>query len=186
VLKKYILARWETSVSFAEYLDKLDVKQAAEQAGIKLKEKHTVVPHVSRLPSHPFCLFLHHSSQRVCTPIDGPANGIPIFKDKNSSYLNVGVLFILARPPCSMRRSCRSASPAHLCPSVLWSSAACKSRCRCFSSKVIHMILRGIYVISTYVNTLDVTGCKQLNVRSIITDCLNEWRRAIESIVKFI
>jgi hypothetical protein len=48
------------------------------------------------------------------------------------------------------------------------------------------MILRGIYVISTYVNTLDVTGCKQLNVRSIITDCLNEWRRAIEFIANLL
>jgi hypothetical protein len=45
-LKKYIHARWENSGPFAEYLEKGHTKQTAEKAGVQLKHKHTVVPHV--------------------------------------------------------------------------------------------------------------------------------------------
>jgi hypothetical protein len=52
VLKKYMLARWDTSSLCAKYLDKSRAKKAAEKAGFKLKQKHTIVPHMSSSTNH--------------------------------------------------------------------------------------------------------------------------------------
>jgi hypothetical protein len=50
-IMKYYTAIYDNSSAFSRYLMKHDTADAARKAGVKLKSKHTIVPHVSLTPS---------------------------------------------------------------------------------------------------------------------------------------
>ncbi|KDQ11254.1 hypothetical protein BOTBODRAFT_463500 [Botryobasidium botryosum FD-172 SS1] len=66
-------ALYDNSKAFEKYLAVHGVAEALRRTGLKLKEKHTIVPH------------------RLLAPLDGPPSALPVFPDKESWYLNVGV-----------------------------------------------------------------------------------------------
>ena len=45
-LLKYYTAIYDNSFAFRKYLKKQGAEEAAQKAGVKLKSKHTIVPHV--------------------------------------------------------------------------------------------------------------------------------------------
>jgi hypothetical protein len=44
---KYLVAIHDNSTAFHQYLAKQGTEEAARKAGVKLKSKHSIVPHVS-------------------------------------------------------------------------------------------------------------------------------------------
>jgi len=47
VIFKYLVAIHDNSTAFYQYLTKQGTEEAAQKAGVKLKSKHSIVPHVS-------------------------------------------------------------------------------------------------------------------------------------------
>jgi hypothetical protein len=43
---KYYIAIYDNSTAFEKYLKKQGTEEAARKAGVKLKQKHSIVPHV--------------------------------------------------------------------------------------------------------------------------------------------
>src|ERR1700727_3712182 len=62
-LLKYYTAIYDNSFAFRKYLKKQGAEEAAQKAGVKLKSKHTIVPHVC--PPN-FAGFLLHSDFWLC------------------------------------------------------------------------------------------------------------------------
>ncbi|KAF9543453.1 hypothetical protein CPC08DRAFT_823704 [Agrocybe pediades] len=71
--KKYTVALYDTSEAFEKYLKRENTYQAAQDAGAKLKKKHTIVPH------------------RIWAPIDGPSSALPYCPTEESWYFKVHV-----------------------------------------------------------------------------------------------
>ncbi|KDR80410.1 hypothetical protein GALMADRAFT_242832 [Galerina marginata CBS 339.88] len=72
-LFKYFTAIYDNSAAFDEYLKKQHTEEAARKAGVKLKSKHTIVPH------------------RIGAPIDGAPSDLPQFSADDGWYWNVQV-----------------------------------------------------------------------------------------------
>jgi len=72
-LLKYYTAIYDNSFAFRKYLKKQGAEEAAQKAGVKLKSKHTIVPH------------------RMYAPLDTPSNTLPLFPTEESWYLNIQV-----------------------------------------------------------------------------------------------
>ncbi|KAF9543454.1 hypothetical protein CPC08DRAFT_824152 [Agrocybe pediades] len=66
--KQYILALYDNSEAFEEYLKRENTYEAAKEAGAKLKKKHTIVPH------------------RIWAPLDGPSSALPHCPTDESWY----------------------------------------------------------------------------------------------------
>ncbi|KIM76000.1 hypothetical protein PILCRDRAFT_78276 [Piloderma croceum F 1598] len=75
-LLKYYTAIYDNSTAFHDHLRKQGTEEAARKAGVKLKSKHTIVPH------------------RICAPLDAPSNALPLFPTDESWYLNVRAFFV--------------------------------------------------------------------------------------------
>ncbi|KDQ54024.1 hypothetical protein JAAARDRAFT_38617 [Jaapia argillacea MUCL 33604] len=67
----YIDTIYDNSEAFSKFLASQDISSALKKSGMKLKEKHTIVPH------------------RLCAPLEGRPNSLPVFPDKESWYFHV-------------------------------------------------------------------------------------------------
>ncbi|CAL1709038.1 unnamed protein product [Somion occarium] len=65
-------AVYDNSKAFAMYLERNDIPAIAKRAGLKLKTKHTVVPH-----------------RPIGVPLDAPFNAVPEFASREDFYLQV-------------------------------------------------------------------------------------------------
>ncbi|KZP28089.1 hypothetical protein FIBSPDRAFT_917742 [Athelia psychrophila] len=70
---KYMTAIYDNSIPWQRYLQTQRVEEASNQAGVKLKDRHTIVPH------------------RIGAPLGALSNALPVYLDEESWYLGVQV-----------------------------------------------------------------------------------------------
>ena len=85
---KYYVALYDNSAAFEEYLKKQGVDEAAKQAGLKRKKRHTIVPHVCSSLSFPI-LAIQPCIQRIGGRLGDLPNALPHFPTDDSWYWNV-------------------------------------------------------------------------------------------------
>ncbi|RDB18739.1 hypothetical protein Hypma_014684 [Hypsizygus marmoreus] len=68
-----LTAVYENSKAYQEYLRKHGMEEALRRTKLRLKEKNTIVP------------------MRLCAPLDGKIDALPVFPDRESWYLNACV-----------------------------------------------------------------------------------------------
>lgn len=87
---KYMTAMYDNSIPWKRYLQTQRVEEASKSAGVKLKDRHTIVPHVSLCPKLvEYPRGPDNVLQRIGAPLGALSGALPFYPDEESWYLGV-------------------------------------------------------------------------------------------------
>ena len=84
---------YDNSEAFNKFLAKQRLNAALQRNGLKRRSQHIIVPHVCT-SDHSFLCVMLMNCKRLYAPLNAPPSALPKFKDNDSWYLRVCLLYL--------------------------------------------------------------------------------------------